>query len=77
MKGTEPMDVPTLIREIKALSPEDRARVIDAVREPDMLDELFTPEQIAELDRRLDTDDAGTLAAEPWDVVKARWQAKT
>lgn len=71
------MDVPTLIRELQALSPDDRARVIDAVRGPDLVEELFTPEQIAELDRRLDALDAGTLASEPWDVVKARWQART
>lgn len=70
------MDVPTLIREIQALDPADRARVIDAVREPDAVDELFTPEQVTELDRRLDALEAGTLKTEPWDIVKTRWQTR-
>lgn len=31
----------------------------------------FTPEQLAEVDRRIALADAGELIAEPWDAVRA------
>jgi hypothetical protein len=71
------MDVRTLINELRALPPEDRQRVFAAFREeqvPDLTD-VFTPEQIQELDRRLDLDDAGSSEGESWDVVKTRIKA--
>ena len=64
------MDVPTLIREIKALPVADREQVFDAFREP--ADSLLSDEQLRDLDRRLAEDDANPDAGEPWEVVKAR-----
>ena len=61
------MDVPTLIREIQALSPEDRARVIGAVSDDadaGLLSHL-SPEQLADLDRRVAEDDANPDAGSP------------
>jgi putative addiction module component (TIGR02574 family) len=73
------MDVPTLIRELRALDPADRARVFEAVAEDaDMdLSALLSPEQIADLDRRIAADEADPDAGEPWEVVKARLQSKS
>lgn len=73
------MDVPTLIRELLALSPEDRWRVLEAVNTapvPDLAS-ILTPDQLQELNRRLDLDDAGLLEGEPWEAVKARWRARS
>ncbi|HEX3151953.1 MAG TPA: hypothetical protein VHR66_28025 [Gemmataceae bacterium] len=69
------MDVPTLIREIKALDPIDRGTVLGAIRELVESDRSFTPSQLTELSHRIAAFEAGTLATEPWEVVKARWQA--
>jgi putative addiction module component (TIGR02574 family) len=67
------MDVPTLIREIKALPDAEREQVLGAFREPTP---LLSDEQLRDLDRRLAEDDANPDAGEPWEVVKARIQGK-
>jgi putative addiction module component (TIGR02574 family) len=67
------MDVPTLIRELRALPVTERDQVLEAFREPA---QLLSDEQLRDLDRRLAEDDANPDAGEPWDVVKARIQAK-
>jgi putative addiction module component (TIGR02574 family) len=34
--------------------------------------EVFTPEQLAEIDRRVAASDAGTIVGEPWETVYAQ-----
>jgi putative addiction module component (TIGR02574 family) len=70
------MDVATLINEVRAMKPADREMVLAALDEPDDGQGLFSEEQLAELDRRLDAFEAGKLACQSWDVVKARWQSR-
>ena len=72
------MDVQTLIREINALSPEDRRRVWEAVRphEPVPFTEVMNEDDAAEVNRLLDLDDAGQLGGDPLEVVKARWRGR-
>ena len=69
------MDVPTLIREIKALDRADREFVIDALQEMIEWDGMFTAEQLAELDRRVAAFEAGKLETERWDGSRTRPQA--
>ena len=73
------MDVATLIRAIKALSPDDRRRVLDAVRPdgPVGFEDVMSEEDAREVNRLLDLADAGQLAGDPLDVVKARWRNRT
>ena len=70
------MDVPTLIREIRSLSPNDRRLVLEAIEtaEPVQFVDIMSDEDAVELNRRLDLDDAGLLSGEPLEVVKARWR---
>ena len=72
------MDVPTLIREIQALSPDDRRRVWEAVRpdEPIEFADVMSEDDAREVNRLLDLADAGGLGGDPLDVVKARWRAR-
>jgi hypothetical protein len=67
------MDVPTLVKQVRAMERADRDVVLAALDEPDDFDDLFSTEQLAELDRRIDALEAGALATKSWDVVKARW----
>jgi len=67
------MDVPTLIRELRALPDAEREQVLDAFREPIP---PLSDEQMRDLDRRLVEDDANPDAGEEWEVVKARLQGK-
>jgi hypothetical protein len=72
------MDVPTLIRELNALSPDDRRRVWEAVRPevPVPFEEVLSEADVREVNRLLDLADAGQLSGDPLDVVKARWRAQ-
>jgi len=73
------MDVPTLIREMQALSPDDRWRVWEAVRPegPVEFADIMTEDDAREVNRLLDLADAGQLSGDPLDVVKARWRNRT
>jgi hypothetical protein len=65
------MDVPTIIREIKALKPADREVVLDALQEMIEWDGMFTAEQLAELDRRVAAFEAGQLETTRWEGAQA------
>ena len=73
------MDVATLIREIKALPPDDRRKVWEAVRPDGPVDfaDLMSEVDAAEVNRLLDLADAGQLGGDPLEVVKARWRSRT
>jgi hypothetical protein len=65
------MDVPTLIREIKALNEADREVVLDALQEMIEWEGRFTAEQLAELDRRVAAHEAGQLETKRWEGARA------
>ena len=73
------MDVPTLIREIKALLPEDQRQVRKAVWPDEAVPftDIMSDGDAAEVNRLLDLDDAGLLHGEPLEVVKARWRSRS
>lgn len=70
------MDVPTLIREIKALPVADRRRVWEAVRPDDPVEfaDVMSEADAVEVNRLLDLADTGRAGGESLDVVKARWR---
>ena len=72
------MDVATLIREIKALSPDDRRRVWEAVRPdgPVEFADVMSEADAREVNRLLDLADAGQLGGDSLEVVKARWRGR-
>jgi putative addiction module component (TIGR02574 family) len=64
--------------DIAKLTPDERLRLIDELWEslratPDVV--RLTPQQKAELDRRLDEFDRGNVALVPWDEVRRRLRA--
>ena len=69
------MDVPTLIREFKALPVVDKYRVLDALC--DDLGENDSPFEVPEYHRELIAErvrlrEADPTRGEPWDVVRRR-----
>ena len=65
--------------DITKLTPQERLRLIDELWEslravPDAVP--LTPEQRAELDRRLDELDRGEVALVPWDEVKRQLRTR-
>jgi hypothetical protein len=68
------MDVPTLIRELQALSPDDRRRVWEALRPdgPVPFAEVMSEADARVVNRLLDLADAGQLGGNPLHVVKTR-----
>ena len=74
------MDVPTLIREIKALPVGERRRVWEEAVRPDgpvEFTDVMSEADALEVNRLLDLADAGRLGGDPLDVVKARWRDRT
>ena len=69
------MSVEALIHELRALSDDDRERVLDAFREPPSGE--LSAAQLLDLDRRLAEDDANPDAGETWEAVKARIQGRS
>ena len=66
--------------DITKLTPEERLRLIDELWEslrvvPDAVP--LTPEQRAELDRRLDELDRSDVTLVPWDEVKRQLRTRT
>ena len=67
---------PLLRQEIAKLSHHERADLIDELIVADARDEDgFTPEQAAEIDRRLATLDEDSKTTVPWEVVRADFES--
>ena len=65
-----------LLPQILLLAPEDRWSLIDDIRESLTGDEQLSPEQLAELDRRLQAVEGEPVTGDSWDVVLARLRAR-
>jgi putative addiction module component (TIGR02574 family) len=72
------MNKATLLAEIMQLTPKERQELADellaAVAEDD--DFALTPEQMAEIDRRLEEHDRDPGSATPWEEVRDRLRAR-
>jgi len=72
------MNKAALLTEIMRLTPEERRELVDDLQEivEEDEDSALTPEQIAELDRRIEEHKRDPGSAIPWEEVRDRLRAR-